>query len=281
MQRWRWRLAQGRTLELGSEAVIMGVLNMTPDSFSDGGRHLSVEGAVNAALAMAREGAAIIDIGGESTRPGGAPISPAEEQERILPVIEVLAKERSIILSVDTYRAETASLAVDAGAHIINDVWGAQKERAIAEVAAKTGAGLVLMHTGRERQKLPDVIADQFAFLRRSLEIAREAGVADEQILIDPGFGFAKDAGENMEIMARFDELASLGFPLVAGTSRKRFIGHFTGRDVGRRAVGTAASSALLRIKGASVFRVHDVAENRDALRIADAMLAAERRVGR
>ncbi|MCT7375600.1 dihydropteroate synthase [Chelativorans sp. EGI FJ00035] len=277
METRHWKLAHGRILELGAEAYIMSVLNVTPDSFSDGGRYAAVENAVARAQAMLAEGAAIIDIGGESTRPGAAPIAAAEEQERVLPVIEALAKGADIILSIDTYRAETARLAIDAGAHIVNDVWGLHKESAIAEVAAKTGAGLMLMHTGREREKLSDVIADQFAFLRRAIEIARKAGVADEQIILDPGFGFAKDPEENAEIMARFGELAGLGFPFAVGTSRKRFIGHFTGRDVEERAVGTAATSALLRVKGAAIFRVHDVAENRDALRMADAMLAAEK----
>lgn len=253
----------------------MGVLNVTPDSFSDGGRYGSAATAVEAALRLAAEGAAIIDVGGESTRPGAEPLDAAEEQDRVLPVIEALAAE-DILLSIDTYRAETARLAVEAGAHIVNDVWGAQKDPAIARVAAQTGAGLVLMHTGRERQKLPDVIADQFFFLRRSLEIVHQAGVKDEQIVLDPGFGFAKDPGENIAIMARFSELLGLGFPVAVGTSRKRFLGHFTGREVGERDAATAATSALLRVKGASIFRVHDVAANRDALRVADAMLAAE-----
>lgn len=255
----------------------MGVLNVTPDSFSDGGQLTSVEAAIAAARRMVSEGAAIIDVGGESTRPGAAPVEAAEEQDRVLPVVEGLAGEVDVVLSIDTYRAETARLAVAAGAHIVNDVWGLQKDGAIAAVAAETGAGLVLMHTGRERQKLPDVIADQFAFLRCAVETALAAAVIPEQIVLDPGFGFAKDPQENIEIMARFSELSGLGFPLMVGTSRKRFIGHFTGREVGERAVGTAATSALLRLKGAAIFRVHDVAENRDALRIADAMLAGGR----
>jgi len=273
----QWKLAHGRMLELGAEALIMGVLNVTPDSFSDGGRHVALDAALAAAHAMAEDGAAIIDVGGESTRPGAPPVDAAEEQDRVLPIIAALAKEGKVVLSVDTYRAETARRAVEAGAHIINDVWGLQKDPELARTAADTGAGLVLMHTGRERQKLPDVIADQFSFLQRSVEIARAAGVDDSQIVLDPGFGFAKDPPENIEIMARFSEMAQLGFPLAVGTSRKRFIGHFTGRDVGERDIATAATSALLRLKGASIFRVHNVAASRDALRMADAMLAARR----
>src|SRR5690606_26376949 len=196
----QWKLAHGRMLELGAEALIMGVLNVTPDSFSDGGRRVAMDAALAAAHAMAEDGAAIIDVGGESTRPGAPPVDAAEEQDRVLPIIAALAKEGKVVLSVDTYRAETARRAVEAGAHIINDVWGLQKDPELARTAADTGAGLVLMHTGRERQKLPDVIADQFSFLQRSVEIARAAGVDDSQIVLDPGFGFAKDPPENIEI---------------------------------------------------------------------------------
>ena len=273
MPAFEWKLAHGRTLPLGSKAVVMGVLNVTPDSFSDGGRFAVADQAVAQAERMLAEGALIVDVGGESTRPGAEPIDAGEEQRRVLPVIEALAARGDAIISVDTYREETARLAVEAGAHIVNDVWGAQREPGIARVAADTGAGLVLMHTGREREKLPDVIGDQFAFLTRSIEIAREAGVDDEQILLDPGFGFAKDADENLEIIARFGELAPLGFPFLVGTSRKRFIGHVTGREVEARDAGTAATSVALRLKGAVVFRVHDVATNIDALAIADAIL--------
>ncbi len=277
METWQWKLAHDRVLSLGPEAVVMGILNLTPDSFSDGGRYAGVDAAVAAARAMVADGAAIIDIGGESTRPGAAPVDAAEEQRRVLPVIEALAAEPEMILSIDTYRAETARAAVQAGVHIVNDVWGLQKDRSIADLAAETGAGLVVMHTGREREKLPDVIADQFSFLRQSLEIASAAKVADEQIVLDPGFGFAKDHAENLEIMARLPELAGLGFPLAVGTSRKRFIGHFADREPNDRDVATAATSVLLRMKGASIFRVHDVAKNKDALRMADAVLAAGR----
>jgi dihydropteroate synthase len=272
----RWMLAHGRQLELGPKAIVMGVLNVTPDSFSDGGRFFSADAALTQARAMLAEGAAIVDVGGESTRPGAEPVSAAEEQARILPIIEALAADGAALISVDTYREETARLAVAAGAHIVNDVWGLQREQGIARVAAETGAGLVIMHTGREREKLPDVIADQFAFLSKSLEIARYAGIADDSIVLDPGFGFAKDSEENLQVMARFGELSALGYPLMAGTSRKRFVGHVTGREGDARDVGTAATSAILRLRGADLFRVHNVAINMDALAFADAMLARE-----
>lgn len=273
-----WQLAHGRSLCLADEGLLMGILNFTPDSFSDGGRYDGAGAAVDEARRMVEAGAAIIDIGGESTRPGAAAVSAAQEQDRVLPVIAALARADGPILSVDTYREETARLAVAAGAHIVNDVWGLQREPGIARLAAETGAGLVIMHTGRERERLADVIADQRLFLGRSLEIASAAGVPPEQIMLDPGFGFAKDPRENFALMARFGELHALGFPLLAGTSRKRFIGHATGREAHERDAGTAATTAILRMKGAAVIRVHDVAINRDAMRIADAMMVEDPR---
>lgn len=270
-------MAHGRHLDLGDKAVVVGILNVTPDSFSDGGLFDAAETALVQARRMLGEGALVVDVGGESTRPGASAITAGEEQARILPVIEALAGSGEVLISVDTYRAETARLAVAAGAHIVNDVWGLQREPDIARIAAETGAGLIIMHTGRDRRKLPDVIADQFAFLEKSLEIARRHGIADDHIVLDAGFGFAKETAEdNLDLMARFSELNALGFPLMAGTSRKRFIGTVTGRDAAARGAGTAATSVILRLKGADLFRVHDVAINVDALAVADAMLARE-----
>lgn len=273
----RWQLAHGRHLDLGPKAVVVGILNVTPDSFSDGGLFVAPEKAALQARRMVEQGAAIVDVGGESTRPGFAPITAEDEQARVLPVIAALAASGEALISIDTYREDTARRAVAAGAHIVNDVWGLQREPGIARVAAETGAGLVIMHTGRERHKLPDVIEDQLLFLRRSLEIAQDAGVASDRIVLDAGFGFAKEtAEENLDLMARFGELRALGYPLMAGTSRKRFIGNATGRDAPDRAAGTAATSVILRLKGADLFRVHDVAINVDALAVTDAMLARE-----
>ena len=275
----RWALAHGRHLELGPRGILMAIVNVTPDSFSDGGRFDSADRAAAQAILCLEQGAEIVDIGGESTRPGAAPVTAAEEQDRILPVIEALSGTTDAIISVDTYRAETARLAVAAGAHIVNDVHGLQREPGIARVAAETGAGLCIMHTGRDREKLPDVVEDQYLFLGRSLEIAREAGVKREAMVLDPGFGFAKETDENLELMARFGELFGFELPILAGTSRKRFVGAVTGREAAERDAGTAATTALLRVAGAAVFRVHDVAINRDALAMADAMLAAGRKV--
>jgi len=261
-------VAHGRALALGETGRLMAIVNVTPDSFSDGGEHAVAASAVEHALSCVGEGADILDIGGESTRPGADPVSAAQEQDRVLPVIEAL-------VSIDTYRAETARLAIAAGAHIVNDVWAAQKEPELATVCAEAGAGLCLMHTGRNRERLADVIADQRLFLDRSLAITDAAGVSRERIVLDPGFGFAKETPQaNLELMARSDELAVFGLPLLAGTSRKRFLGNVTGRDAKDRDVATAATTALLRMKGFAIFRVHNVAINMDALAMADAMLA-------
>jgi dihydropteroate synthase len=271
-----WHLAHNRTLRLGPKAIIMGILNVTPDSFSDGGQFAQVDAALAQARAMLADGATIIDIGGESTKPNAVAVSALEEQRRVMPLIEALASEA--IVSIDTYRADTARLAVKAGAHIVNDVWGLQREPDIASVAAEFGAGLCIMHTGRERERLNDAIEDQRHFLRRSLEIAAQAGIADNQIVLDPGFGFAKETvQDNIELMVRMRELLELGFPLLIGTSRKRFLGTVTGREAVDRDVATAATSAILRLAGADIFRVHNVAFNRDALAVSDAMLAMKR----
>lgn len=275
-----WRVGHGRQLDLTEQGAIMAIVNVTPDSFSDGGLHDTVEAAVGHALACVADGALIVDIGGESTRPGAVEVTAAEEIRRVVPVIEALRQRTDALISVDTYRADTARAAVDAGAHIINDVHGLQRDPDIAVVAAEYGSGLCIMHTGRGRETLVDPIADQLHFLDQSLGIAARAGVAREAIVLDPGFGFAKETTEeNMELIARFEELHSFGLPLLAGTSRKRFLGALTGREARDRDAATAATTVALRLKGASVFRVHNVAINRDALVIADAMVATERRI--
>lgn len=280
VERTIWRVGHGRSLDLSERGAIMAIVNVTPDSFSDGGLHADVEAAVAHALACVDEGAVILDIGGESTRPGAAEVTPEEEMARVVPVISALRQKTDALISIDTYRAATAQAAVEAGAHIINDVHGLQREPQIAAVAASAGAGLCIMHTGRGREKLADPIADQRHFLGLSLDIAARSGVARETIVLDPGFGFAKETTEeNMDLMIRFEELHDFGLPLLAGTSRKRFLGALTGREARDRDAATAATTVALRLKGASVFRVHNVAINRDALVIADAMLSAEQRL--
>lgn len=269
-----WQLAHGKSIKLGPCSVLMGILNVTPDSFSDGALINNVSDALNAAEILVAQGANILDVGGESTRPGSNPVSEQLEQDRVLPVISALKANFDTILSIDTYRAHTADLALSAGAHIINDVWGLQKDTQIAAIAAKHAAGVCIMHNGRDRVKHDDVIKDQYKWFERSLDIAKTAGMEASQIVLDPGFGFAKETTEeNLALMLRFQELLDLGYPIMAGTSRKRFIGALTGKDATDRDVGTAATSVLLRQLGASIFRVHNVGTNADALAVIDGLI--------
>ena len=270
-----WNLARNRFLELGPTGHLMGVLNATPDSFSDGGMFAGSGHAALYAEKLVLEGASIIDIGAESTKPGAQRITGEEERSRLLPMLEaVISALPNIVVSVDTYRSSTAKVALEAGAHIINDVWGLQKEPDIAQIAAEHRCGLVIMHTNRERDVLDDVIEDQKAYFGKSLDIAGKAGISDDRIVLDPGFGFGKETAEmNFELLARFDELLELGFPFLIGTSRKRFLGAALGLEPKKRDLATAATTSLLRTKGAAIFRVHDVAANAEALRISDAML--------
>ncbi len=274
----QWSLAHGRVLELGAKSVLMGILNVTPDSFSDGGINFDPKLAVAAANKMIAAGAQVVDIGGESTRPGAQSVDGETEIGRVLPVIQALAAQGDALLSIDTYRAETAEAAIDAGCHIINDVWGLQKDDGMAGVVARTGAGVVIMHSGRERTKLDDVIDDQKFYLGQSLKIANEAGVERSAIVLDPGIGFAKGMEENMQLLARFEELHQFDLPLLVGTSRKRFLGAITGHEsASDRDMATAATSVVARLKGASIFRVHNVEANVDALKVADALLTTQR----
>lgn len=272
----RWSLAHGRALELGATSIIMGILNVTPDSFSDGGLNISLENAVSAANKMIDAGATIIDIGGESTKPGAVAVDAQTEQRRVLPVIRALASQTDAILSIDTYRSDTARAAIEAGCHIINDVWGLQKDPEMANVVADTWAGVVIMHTGRERDVLADVIEDQKFFLGKSVQLANKAGIGKKSIVLDPGIGFAKGTQDCLELLNRFEELREFGYPLLVGASRKRFLGAVTGHDAFTdRDIATAATSIVARMKGAAIFRVHDVAANLDALKVGDALLAA------
>ena len=270
-----WQLAHQQHVTLGPKAVIMAIMNVTPDSFSDGAQINSIDDALKTAEQHIAEGAHILDIGGESTRPGADPVTAQMEQDRVLPVIEALSSNFDAILSIDTYRASTADMAVSAGAHIINDVWALQRDPKIAKVAAKHQAGVCIMHTGRNRKIDPDVITDQFNWFETSLQIAQEAGVKNNAIVLDPGFGFAKETlEENLSLFLRFDELHTLKYPFLIGSSRKRFIGALTGQEATSRDVGTSATSALLRQMGGAIFRVHDVETNRDALSVVDGLIA-------
>lgn len=272
-----WHIAGGRKLNLGRRGLLMGILNVTPDSFSDGGQNTDVAVAVMAARAMVAEGADIIDVGGESTRPGAEPVSADEEAARVLPVIEALADE-GLVISVDTYRASTARAALALGASIVNDVTGGLGHADMLDLVAETGAGFVAMHNSRPTfrpQRLADPVEDQLDFVAKLEDRLREAGVDASQVVFDPGIGFGKEAEENLDLLARLDELTSGAFPLLLGTSRKRFIGAATGREAAERDAGTAATTVLGRRAGAAIFRVHAIPANRDALLMTEAVLAA------
>lgn len=279
---------RSRTLRLGERTLVMGVLNVTPDSFSDGGKFYDVKRAVEHALAMPRDAADIIDIGAESTRPGSLEISAAEELRRLLPVLQALRGKLKVPISVDTQKAAVAEIALGAGAEIINDTSGLRCDPRLAEVAAKHGAPLILMHmrgTPRTMQKGPfarDVVKDVVSGLRKSLAVARKHGVPRSQIVIDPGIGFGKSYTQNYELLAKLPELAKLGYPLMVGTSRKGFLGatlakHGKPASAEERIWGTAATVAASILNGAHIVRVHDVAAMKQVVMVTDALLSASR----
>lgn len=263
---------RGKVLPIGERTLIMGILNVTPDSFSDGGQYTTVERAVRHAVQMAEDGADIIDIGGESTRPGHRPVSAEEELARILPVIEAVRREVDLPLSVDTYKAEVARRALEAGAHIINDIWGFQADPAMAEVAAASGAAVVLMHNRKDEQ-YGDFVRDVLQDLRRSVDVARRAGVPDDKIILDPGFGFAKSMDQHLLLMGRLGDVCALGYPVLLGTSRKRFIRHVLGVTTDDALEGTAATVALGIAQGCDIMRVHDVKQIKRVAAMCDAIV--------
>lgn len=263
-----------KTITLGARTLIMGILNITPDSFSDGGQYIKLEDAVSRARQMAAEGADILDIGGESTRPGHEPVSKEEELRRVIPVIEAISREVDIPVSIDTYKAEVADQALKAGAHIINDVWGFKEDPEMAEVAAKHGCPVILMHN-RKSESYGDFLADVNHDLQESIQIAKRAGVADSQIILDPGIGFAKSHNQNLYLMNHLTSIANLGYPILLGTSRKRVIRntlHLPADDV---VEGTAATVALGIAQGVSIMRVHDVKPMKRIAVMSDAIVRA------
>jgi dihydropteroate synthase len=257
---------------------LMGVVNVTPDSFSDGGRFLDPEAAISHGVELARDGAEILDVGGESTRLGAVEVAEAEELRRVEPVVAGLARTAATI-SIDTSKLGVARVALDAGASIVNDVAAMRNDPEIAALCAERGAGLVLMHmrgdprTMQQNPVYDDVVDDVKAFLAERLETALDAGVAEERVWLDPGIGFGKTLDHNLELLRRLGELRELGRPLVIGTSRKSFIGKIDGSGVGDRLGGTIASSVLAAAEGADVLRVHDVAEAAQAVKVASAIL--------
>ncbi len=260
-------------LILDGTTRIMGILNITPDSFSDGGSYTSVDLAIQHAQQMVEEGADLIDIGGESTRPGHAPVSEAEELSRVLPVIEALTQQLpQIPLSIDTYKAEVARQSIEAGAHIINDVWGGMADARMFEIVAQLGCPYILMHNRRDMD-YGDLATDVRGDLEQSIQHALTAGIDSEQIIIDPGIGFAKTGEHNLELMRRLDELHSLGYPLLLGTSRKRFIRSVLDAAADDVVEGTLATTALGIAQGCQIIRVHDVRANKKMAMMCDAML--------
>ena len=277
------------TLLLGERTLVMGVLNVTPDSFSDGDNFLQPEQAIDHAMAMERAGADLLDIGGESTRPGSEETPASEELNRVLPVLEALRGRLKIPVSVDTRRSTVAELAIRAGAQIINDVSGLQNDPRIAEVAARHRVPLILMHMRgdpRTMQKGPfarDVVKDVTQGLRKSLTVARKAGVAKSQIILDPGIGFGKSYAQNYELLQKLSLLAKLGYPLLVGPSRKGFLGATLAREgkpapPDERRWGTAATVTASILNGAHIVRVHDVNEMVQVARVADCLLNPKQR---
>ncbi|MCR8965280.1 dihydropteroate synthase [Brevibacillus halotolerans] len=245
-------------LPLHERTLIMGILNVTPDSFSDGGRYNQLDDAMRHAERLVKDGADIIDVGGESTRPGSQLVSAEQELERIIPIIERLSRDIDVPISVDTYKARVADEALRAGAHIINDVWGAKKDSEMAAVAARWNVPIILMHN-REQMEYQDFFPDYIKDLQESIQLALAAGVSEEMIVLDPGIGFAKTLQQNLEAMRRLDDLVALGYPVLLGTSRKSMIGKVLDLPVDERLEGTIATVALGIEKGCHIMRVHDV----------------------
>ena len=266
---------------IGPDPVLVGILNVTPDSFSDGGNFLDPQKAATQAATMLDEGARIIDVGGESTRPGSEPVTPEEELNRVLPVIERILENRpGTIISIDTYRAATARAALEAGGAIVNDVTALRGDPEMADVIAEAGCHVVLMHmlgepkTMQQNPRYEDVVQEVREFLVERAAHAEAAGVAPDKIILDPGIGFGKTLDHNLALLKNLDTITELGYPVLVGASRKSFIGKISGVEEARdRAFGTVATSVLAYERGATIFRVHDVEANREALQVAEAVL--------
>jgi dihydropteroate synthase len=275
-----WKVSH-RSLDLSKRALLMGVLNVTPDSFSDGGRWGNAEGAIAAGLAMAAEGADLLDVGGESSRPGAAPVTPEEELRRVIPVIEALAAQSSALISVDTSKPEVAREALRRGASVVNDITGL-RQASMRRVLLESGAGAIAMHmqgspaTMQAAPAYVDVVSEVSAFLRESLRLCVEEGIAPEQILFDPGIGFGKTIEHNLLLLRHLESLSAAGRPVALGVSRKSFLGTLTGSTaLEDRAWPTVALTSFARSRGAVLLRVHEVRANAEALRMTEAILEA------
>jgi len=258
--------------EYGKKTYIMGILNVTPDSFSDGGSYTSIEKALNHAKEMIDSGADIIDLGGESTRPGHQIVDAEEELRRVLPVVKELKKQLNVKVSVDTYKAIVAKETLKLGADMINDVWGLRKDPNMVSVIAKYDAHVCIMHNQDGTDYDKDIMESIKGFLIESIKIAKSAGIDDRKIVLDPGIGFGKTLEQNIEVMARLDELKDLGYPILLGTSRKSMIGKILDLEPKDRVEGTIATTVLGIKSGVDIVRVHDVLENIRAIKVADAI---------
>ncbi|MGE7925217.1 dihydropteroate synthase [Viridibacillus arvi] len=263
----------GHILDFYKETFVMGILNVTPDSFSDGGKYNDLEAAVAQAKQMVADGAKIIDIGGESTRPGHTQVSVEEELSRVLPIIKELRKKVHVLISIDTYKAEVARQAVLAGAHIINDIWGAKYDPEIASVAAELNVPIILMHNRENEEYGANFWEVAKADLEKSVQIAKAAGVPDAHIWLDPGIGFAKSHHENILMMQSLPQLVEMGYPVLLATSRKRMIGNVLDLPVTERVEGTGATVCFGIDKGCHMVRVHDVKEITRMTKMMDVLL--------
>lgn len=262
--------------EIGQHTYVMGILNITPDSFSDGGRYNNLDSALFRVEEMLKEGADIIDIGGESTRPGYEVISADEEITRVVPVIKQIKERFDVPVSLDTYKLDVAKAGIEAGADLINDIWGLKADDKMAEVIAKADIPCCLMHN-RKEAVYDDYIQDVLADLEESLIIARNAGISNDKIILDPGIGFAKTYEQNLELLNKLEILHSFGYPVLLGTSRKSVIGLTLNLPAEERVAGTLATTVLGVMKGCSFVRVHDIKENVQAIKMAEAILHAGR----
>ncbi len=262
----------GRTFEWGSRTYVMGIVNVTPDSFSGDGLGLDADAAVAQGLKMVGDGADFLDVGGESTRPGHAPVTVAEEIARTESVVRRLTRESGAPVSIDTYKQEVAESAVAAGASILNDVWGLVRSPAMADLAARTGCALVLMHNQDGTEYAGDLMDEIKRFLKTAVDRALAAGVQKAKVIVDPGIGFGKTAEHNWEVMRRLSELKEIGHPVLIGTSRKSFIGKLLDLPVTERLEGTAATVTAAVLRGADIVRVHDVLQMSRVVRVADNM---------
>jgi len=267
--------ARGLPLKLGGRTLVMGIINMTPDSFSDGGLYADAGAAVRAGLHMIEEGADIVDVGGESTRPGYVAVDAGEELKRALPVIAGLVQQTDIPVSIDTYKAAVAKAALEQGARMVNDIWGLQRDPDMAGVVAAAGAAVVLMHNRGRVEPAIDILDDIRVFFANSLARARAAGIREDRIVLDPGIGFGKTLEQNLSVLARLDELHEIGFPILLGTSRKSFIGRLSPSEPRERLPGTLAANVFAVLGRVAILRVHDVAAHVQALRVAEAIRGA------